>query len=135
MVEDSETDCKLVVAELRRAGHQLVFQRVDSRELLRDALAGGEWDVVISDWAMPGFGATAALAMVQEAGLDLPFIIVSGTIGEETAVDALRAGAHDFIAKDHLARLAPAIERELREREDRAQRRKAEEALRASEAR
>jgi PAS domain S-box-containing protein len=133
IAEDSETDAKLVVKELRRTGHEIEFVRVDTAASMRAALARGAWDLVISDWAMPGFGAPQALALVRELGIDLPFIIASGTIGEETAVEAMRAGARDFVLKDRLARLAPAVERELREREARASRRRAEDALRASE--
>jgi PAS domain S-box-containing protein len=133
LAEDSETDAKLVVKELRRAGHEIEFERVDTSAGMRAALARGGWDLVISDWAMPGFGAQAALRLLREIDLDLPFIIASGTIGEETAVEAMRAGANDFVLKDRLARLAPAVERELRERDERASRRRAEEALRASE--
>ena len=102
---------------------------------MRVALQDQTWDVVTSDWSMPKFTAPAALAILGEERLDLPFIIVSGTIGEETAVEAMRAGAHDYVLKDKLSRLAPAIEREIRECKERGARRQAEEDLRASESR
>ncbi|MCE9573076.1 MAG: response regulator [Deltaproteobacteria bacterium] len=135
LVEDSPTDAKLVVHELRRGGRVVEFERVDTAAAMREALARSPWDVVLSDWSMPTFTAPAARAILREQGLDLPFIIVSGTIGEETAVEAMRAGADDFVLKDKLARLTPAIERGLRECAERAARHAAEAALRTSEAR
>jgi two-component system cell cycle sensor histidine kinase/response regulator CckA len=135
LVEDSETDAKLVVQELRGTGRPVEFERVESAEGMRDALQKKTWDVVISDWSMPKFSAAAAVAVLKEVGLDLPLIIVSGTIGEDAAVQAMRTGAHDYVLKDKLGRLVPAVERELRESQDRAARREAEEALRRSEAR
>jgi two-component system cell cycle sensor histidine kinase/response regulator CckA len=132
IVEDSETDAKLIVRALRTAGHELAWQRVDTSEQMRGALAAASWDVVISDWSMPHFGARAALALVHEHGAHVPLIIVSGTIGEEAAADAMRAGARDYVLKDNLSRLAPAVERELREGE---LRRTAAHALQASERR
>jgi two-component system, cell cycle sensor histidine kinase and response regulator CckA len=135
MVEDSETDAKLVVMELRRLGRVIELERVETAEAMRAALERSTWDAVTSDWSMPKFTAPAALAILKEKGLDLPFIIVSGTIGEETAVEAMRAGAHDYVLKDRLSRLTPAIEREVRECQERVARRQVDEALRASEAR
>jgi two-component system, cell cycle sensor histidine kinase and response regulator CckA len=135
MVEDSETDAKLVVRELRRTGRPIEFERVETAEAMRAALKRQSWDVVTSDWSMPKFSVLAALAIVKESGLDLPFIIVSGTIGEEAAVDAMRTGAHDYVLKDKLGRLMPAVEREIRECKERRARLQAEEALRESEAR
>jgi PAS domain S-box-containing protein len=102
---------------------------------MRAALMCRKWDAVISDWSMPSFSAPAALEILKESGLDLPFIIASGTIGEESAVAAMRAGAHDFVTKEKLARLVPTLERELRETDGRAARRRAEHELQASEAR
>src|SRR5439155_4305359 len=93
------------------------------------------WDVVLSDYNMPEFSAPAALKTLQDSGLDLPFIIISGGIGEDVAVAAMKAGAHDYLMKGNLARLAPAVERELREAATRAARRQAEDALRESEQR
>jgi signal transduction histidine kinase len=134
MVEDSESDAKLIVHELRRMQLPVVTERVDTPEAMRSALGRARWDVVLSDWSMPKFSGSAALDVLRERGLDLPFIIVSGTIGEEIAVDAMRAGAHDFVLKDKLGRLTPAVERGLRECSERAARRQAEAALRISEA-
>ncbi len=135
LVEDSPTDAKLVLHELKQNGHAVYYERVETAEDMRAALARSEWDLVLSDWSMPKFNAAAALSVLKEAGLDLPFIIVSGPIGEETAVEAMRAGARDYVLKDKLVRLAPAIERELREYKERVARRDAEAALRESEAR
>jgi two-component system cell cycle sensor histidine kinase/response regulator CckA len=135
MVEDSATDAKLVVQELQRIWPSLSFERVETADAMRAALGHKDWDLVISDWHMPKFSAPAALAILREKRLDLPFIIVSGTIGEATAVDAMRAGANDYVLKDQLGRLTPAVERELRECKERLARRQAEDALRESEAR
>jgi len=135
LVEDSATDAKLVVEELQRTGRSVEFQRIESPDAMRAALETRTWDVVISDWSMPKFGAPAALAILKETGLDLPFVIVSGSVGEEAAVEAMRSGAHDYVLKDRLARLLPAIERELREVEVRRARSNSERALRASETR
>jgi signal transduction histidine kinase len=134
MVEDSDSDAKLIVRELQRMGRPVDVERVETAEAMRSALGRVAWDVVLSDWSLPKFSGRAALAVLGETRLDLPFIIVSGTIGEESAVEAMRAGAHDFVLKDSLARLTPAVERELREHTERAARREAEEALRVSEA-
>jgi PAS domain S-box-containing protein len=129
IVEDSEDDALLVLRELRRAGYEPTAARVDTAEAMARALEDGPWDVVLADWALPRFSAAAALALLKKSELDLPFIIVSGTIGEAAAVAAMKAGAHDYVMKDHLARLVPAIERELHEAADRQRRRQAEEAL------
>jgi hypothetical protein len=135
IVEDSPADCKLVLQELKRAGKEVEWDRVQDAQSMRDALINKSWDVVISDWAMPKFSATEALRLVKEAGIDVPFIIVSGTVGEEQAVEAMRAGAHDYVLKDKLTRLVPAIEREVRESRVRESRRRAESSLLKSETR
>jgi diguanylate cyclase (GGDEF)-like protein len=114
-VEDTEDDAALVERALTRAGYDVYARRVASADGLRHELSASEWDLVIADYTMPGFSGTKALTIVREQHPDLPFIFVSGTIGEATAVAAMRTGAHDYIMKDNLARLAPAIERELRE--------------------
>ncbi|NOU29785.1 MAG: response regulator [Polyangiaceae bacterium] len=132
LVEDSPTDAKLLARELRSAGREIELTRVEDAESLRAELAAGPWDVVISDWSMPKLSGLVALGIVKESKLDVPFIIVSGTIGEETAVEAMRAGAHDYVLKDRLVRLGPAVDRELREC---AARRQAAAALRESETR
>jgi signal transduction histidine kinase len=131
LVEDDENDALLLLRELGRGGYDVTHVRVDTRDAMQRALSGGPWDLVLSDFALPRFGAPAALALVREMELDVPFIIVSGTIGEESAVESMRAGAQDFVVKDRLARLVPAIARELREF---ARRRAAQEERRRAEA-
>jgi signal transduction histidine kinase/FixJ family two-component response regulator len=130
IVEDSENDALLLLRELRHGGYDPTFERVDTATAMSAALAKQTWDIVLADYAMPHFSAPAALTLLQDSGLDLPFIIVSGAIGEDTAVAAMKAGAHDYIMKGKLARLNPAIERELREAVVRRERKRAEEALR-----
>ncbi len=132
-VEDSDTDAALIARELRRGGYKLNVERVDTHDAMVAALDRADWDIVISDYTMPTFDAPAALAVVRERQLDLPFIITSGTIDEETAVAALKAGACDFIVKSRLARLVPAVERELREKQMRLAKRRAEERAQESE--
>jgi len=134
-VEDSRDDVDLILFELRRGDLTPDYWVVDTAEGMRTALREERWDIVIADHSMPHFDAPAALQVLKESGQDLPFIVVSGHIGEEMAVACMRAGAHDYLTKDHLARLVPAVERELREAGERRQRREAVEALRASEAR
>lgn len=133
VVEDSADDTALLLRELGSGGYETYFERVETAEAMRDALDGGRWDVVIADHAMPRFSAPAALGILKEKGLDLPFIIVSGRIGEDVAVEAMRAGAHDYIMKDNLRRLCPAVERELGEAAERRERRRSEAALGQSE--
>ena len=133
LVEDSERDAKLVIHELRRAGHTIEFERVEDEPGMQAALERASWDVVISDASMPKFTARGALATLKSRGVDVPFIIVSGTIGEETAAEAMRAGAHDFVLKGNLSRLTPAVERELREAREREARRVAQDALQRTE--
>src|ERR1041385_1646730 len=124
-VEDSENDAALLELALQRGGFKPVCKRVDTGPALATALKE-EWDVIIADYVMPAFDGVSALALVKEHGLDLPFIIVSGYITDDTAVAAMKAGAHDYVMKDNLARLAPAVERELRDAEVRRARRQAE---------
>ena len=133
IVEDSEDDTQLLLRELRRGGYDPVHERVETAAAMERALAGQEWNMVIADYSIPNFNSMAALALLKERGYDLPFIIVSGTISEETAVATMKAGAHDYLLKGNLKRLLPAIERELREAESRRERRKAEEELRKSQ--
>lgn len=134
IVEDLEDDALLIVRELTRNGYQVAFQRVDTPEAMSAALQSRTWDLVLSDHSMPKFSAPAALALIKKYNLDLPFIIVSGSIGEDQAVAVMKAGASDFFRKDGLARLIPAVERELREAAVRKARSAAEVALRTSEA-
>jgi PAS domain S-box-containing protein len=133
LVEDSPSDAELIVRELRKTGRALTVERVEDAPAMREAFDRAWWDVVISDWSLPTFGALDALALVKERELDVPFIIVSGTVGDETAIEAMRLGAHDYVLKDRLARLVPAVERELRESQLRADRRNTQHALRESE--
>jgi len=130
IVEDAEEDAALTVRALTRGGFEVVSERVDRADDLRRVLSREGWDIIITDWSMPGFGVLGALAIAREMAPDLPVIIVSGTVGEETAIEALRAGARDFVLKGRLTRLVPAVERELRES---AARRLAEQELRSTE--
>jgi diguanylate cyclase (GGDEF)-like protein/PAS domain S-box-containing protein len=129
IVEDSDDDAQLLLVRLRRAGYEPEHLRVDNETDLRAALRDSEWQLVISDYAMPGFSGMRALEIVREIRPDTPFILVSGTVGEEIAVDAMRSGANDYIMKDNLTRLIPAVERELRASSRRAERRQAEDTL------
>jgi PAS domain S-box-containing protein len=126
IVEDSDDDAQLIVRELRRAGFIVDSERVETKADMQTALARRSWNIILSDYSMPRFSAMAALATLKASGQDIPFIVISGTIGEETAVTALKAGAHDFLVKDNLARLIPAIERELRDAQTRRSHREAE---------
>jgi diguanylate cyclase (GGDEF)-like protein/PAS domain S-box-containing protein len=135
LLEDSEDDAELILRALRQGGYEPESTRAETREEMAAALERSEWDLIISDHNMPQFSATAGLELMGERGLDLPFIIVSAAIGEETAAEAMAAGAGDYVMKDSLRRLIPAIERELREAETRNTRRAAERALHASEER
>jgi len=125
IVEDVEDDAVLIVRQLRKGGFDPSFERVETAAAMRAAVAREKWDLVIADYTLPQFNAPAALRVVQELGIDWPFIIVSGSIGEEIAVSAMKAGAHDYMLKENLTRLAPAVERELREAEIRRERREA----------
>jgi PAS domain S-box-containing protein len=126
LVEDNESDALLVVGELERCGWDVAWERVDTREAMAESLDRSPFDLVISDYRMPRFRAPEALALWKKRGLDSPFIVVSGTIGEEHAVEVLKAGARDFFLKDRLSRLGSAVERELREAEGRRTLRRAE---------
>lgn len=119
--------------ELRRAGYAVEAERVQSGTDFAAALNERNWDIVISDWSMPGFNAPEALAILRNTGLDIPFIILSGTVGEEAAVEAMRNGAHDFLLKNRLARLGVVVERELREANTRRERAKMQEQLMISD--
>lgn len=135
LVEDSETDARLVLSLLRKSGYEPVSQRVGTAEAMKAALDSHFWDLVLADYNLPRFDAPGALRLLHESGLDLPFIVVSGGIGEDTAVAMMRAGAHDYLMKHNLARLGPAVDRELREAANRMARREAGRALRESELR
>jgi len=129
LVEDSEDDALLLLRELRSGGFEPVHERVDTAKGLADALKNRKWDIVISDYSIPGFGGLEALKIFKKTRLDIPFIIVSGNIGEDIAVEAMKSGAQDYIMKGNLKKLVPAVERELREAESRRMRRAAEERV------
>ena len=133
IADDSENDVLFLLRALRKAGYEPVYERVSTAPAMKAALQRQTWDIVISDYEMPNFGGFEALQLLKESGHDLPFILVSAVVSEETAVAAMKAGAHDYIMKRNLVRLAPAIERELREAQTRGARKAAEEALRQSE--
>lgn len=131
IVEDSEDDAELLAIELERGGYEIIHHRVDTKADMQAALKNASgWDIVLADYSMPQFNAIAALNLLKEWELDLPFVIVSGKIGEDTAVAAMKAGAHDYLVKGKLARLVPAVERELREAILREEYRAAQQRLR-----
>jgi len=129
LVEDSEDDAALLERALKKAGIQPAVERVETADAMKKALQKQEWDVVIADYVLPCFSGLDAINVLKKTGKDLPFIIVSGKIGEDTAVETMKAGAHDYIMKGNLARLLPAIEREIEEAKGRQKRRDAEEKL------
>ena len=129
MVEDSETDAMLIIRELRRGGFNPIWQRVQTVEELHTALNNRTWDVIISDYRLPGFNAPMALEIAKQSQKDIPFILVSGTIGEVSAVEMMKAGAHDYLMKDNLNRLPVAVRRELRDAQVRVERKQAQNLL------
>src|SRR5512147_1866277 len=122
IVEDSENDALLIIHILRKAGYEVAFERVETAEEMRSALEKGTLDIVISDYNLPQFSGPAALELLKSVQVDLPFIVVSGVIGEESAVALMKAGAHDYLLKANLARLVPAVRRELEQAEIRRER-------------
>jgi diguanylate cyclase (GGDEF)-like protein len=130
IVEDSENDAALLIRQLQQGGYEPVFARVETRETMYHQLTRRSWDIVFADFTMPRFNAFEALQLLHETDLDLPFIIVSGTIGEDRAVQAMKAGAHDYILKNNMRRLLPAVDRELREAQVRLERKQAERTIR-----
>lgn len=133
IVEDSEDDTALIVEDLKAGGYDPVYEKVETPAALEAALYRKSWDIIISDYFMPHFSAPEAMKQVRKAALDIPFIIITGSAGEEAVVTAMKAGAHDYLMKDNLARLCPAIEREIKDAESRRKRRRVEEALRESQ--
>src|SRR5438552_3441268 len=125
-VEDSPQDVALLTRYLKSAGYDVVTDRVDTAEAMRAALREKEWDIILCDYSMPNFSALTALATLHESKLDIPLIIISGTVGEEIAVQAMLTGANDYLQKNNLMRVIPAIERELHAAEDRRRQRQAE---------
>lgn len=130
VIEDNDDDARLEIDELRSGGYDIVYKRVETRNATREALVNEQWDFIISDYSLPQFSGLDALEELKATGNDIPFIFVSGTIGEEIAVAAMKAGVHDYIMKDNMTRLVPAFERELREAEIRRQKKEAEKAIR-----
>jgi PAS domain S-box-containing protein len=135
VIEDSEFDAQMMLSFLRKGGYEVSSERVETAEAMDAALKSKQWDLILADYNLPNFNALAALKIAQDSGLDLPFMIVSGGIGEDIAVEAMKAGAHDYLMKGNLHRLAPAVERELREAAMRASQREAKQALLESERR
>ena len=129
IVEDSEDDTILIVRELKRNGYDVIFERVDNYNDMKTTLVDQEWDIVFCDYSMPKFDGISALKLLQEERSELPFILVSGTIGEEVAVESMKAGADDYIMKDNLSRLASAVKRELKEYKERQELKRMEEAI------
>ncbi len=124
IVEDSAEDTLLLAAELQRGGLDPVFERVETAAAMQAAVEVHTWDLILCDYSMPEFDGPAALALYRQSGLDIPFICISGAVGEETVAELMKAGAHDYVMKDRLGRLVPAVKRELlaaRERRDRKQ--------------
>ena len=115
IVEDSDDDAAMLLRELAHGGYEPVYERIDTSEAMRSSLAEDTWEIVIADHSLPHFSSAAALKVLQELELDVPFIILSGVIGEDTAVDAMKAGAQDYVFKGNMARLIPAVQRELQE--------------------
>lgn len=126
LVEDQEDDALLILRKLRRAQYDPTYERVETEQEVSAALEKGGWEIILCDHGLPQFNSFQALKLLHETGLDLPFIIVSGSIGEDTAVAAMKSGAHDYVLKDNLARLGPAVERALRDGEGTRARKKAE---------
>lgn len=135
IIEDSEDDALLLLRELRKGGYEPECERVETAEAMMEAIAERSWDIALSDYVLPRFSGMEALRIWRQSGFDAPFIVVSGKIGEDTAVGAMRAGANDYFIKGNISRLVPAIQRELKEAELRRRKREAEEALLTSELR
>ena len=133
IIEDSEDDVLLIIRELKKGGYNPVYEQVETAAAMKKALQEKQWDIILCDYKMPKFNAPSAIAVLKNANIDIPLIIVSGTIGEDVAIECMRLGAHDYIMKSNLSRLCPAIARELAEAEVRNKQRQAEEALQESE--
>jgi PAS domain S-box-containing protein len=135
LVEDSESDADLIVRQLKKAEYSVSHERIENAKEMKNALEKQKWDIVISDYNLPRFNAAAALTLLQKAKIDIPFVIVSGSMGEELAVELMKAGAHDYLIKNKLVRLAQVVKRELAEAQMRRERKQSEEELRDSEER
>ncbi|MCD4664650.1 MAG: response regulator, partial [Bacteroidales bacterium] len=133
IIEDSEIDALIIVKALKQGGYVPKWERVDTEKEMRAALEKQEWDLIISDYSMPDFNGLEALKIFKEYNIDIPFILISGVIEEEFAVDAMVSGAHDYIMKDKLFKLLPTVERELRDAKIRRDQKKTAQALKESE--
>jgi DNA-binding NtrC family response regulator len=129
IIDDSTADVALLIRELQKNELEVDYLRVDTQKDLDAAITAGEWDIILCDYIMPGFDGLQALEQIRNRGVDIPVIMISGQVGEDVAVDAMRAGASDYVMKSHLKRLVPAIQRELREAEDRRQQKKTQSEL------
>ena len=129
-IEDSEADAKLIVYILRRAGYDVDARRVETAAAMKQAFEDDTWDAIIADYSLPQFDVTGALEILRESGRDIPFIVVSGAVGEDVAVETMRLGAHDYLLKNSMTRLAAAVEREIGNARMRAEQREREERLR-----
>ncbi len=129
IIEDSENDMALLIRELRKGGFELFYERVDTPEAMSAALDLKKWDIILSDYSLPRFNGLEALKLLREKKIKTPFLIVSGSIGEETAVEVMKSGVQDYIMKDNLSRLVPSVKRALRERNLEQEQKKTEEAL------
>jgi PAS domain S-box-containing protein/putative nucleotidyltransferase with HDIG domain len=135
IIEDSEDDVLLLIRELKRGGFNPVYERIETAAAMKKALKKKQWDIILCDYRMPNFSAPSAIVLLKETNIDIPLIVVSGVVGEETAAECMRLGAQDYVMKFKLSRLCPAISRELEEAEVRRRQKQAEDALRASEVR
>src|SRR5208337_2969868 len=115
MIDDSENDVLLIIRELKKGGYNPVYERVETAVAMKKALKEKQWDIILCDYKMPKFNAPSAIAVLKETNIDIPFLLVSGSIGEETAIECMRSGAQDYIMKNNLSRLCPTINRELQE--------------------
>jgi len=135
MIDDSENDVLLIIRELKKGGYNPVYERVETAVAMKKALKEKQWDIILCDYKMPNFNAFSAIAILKRANINAPLILISGAIGEETALECMRLGAQDYIMKANFSRLCPTIARELEEADSRSKRKQAEEALRQSEER
>jgi len=133
IVEDSNNDVLLIIRELKKGGYNPIYERVETAAAMKKSLKNKQWDIILCDYKVPNFNAPSAISLLKEECTDIPLIIISGTIGEETAVECMRLGARDYIIKDNFSRLCPAIARELEEAKVKNKQKQAEEALRKSE--
>jgi PAS domain S-box-containing protein len=133
IIEDSNVDTLFIIRELTKGGYDCFYERVETASSMRKAIQEKQWDIILCDYIMPNFNAPSAIALLKEVNIDIPIIVVSGNIGEETALECVRLGAHDYVMKNNLSRLCPAVGRELEEAEVRNKQRQAENALRRSE--